>query len=185
MWSGLICQSSFLCSLSCIYVFWWSNQSSLFSSWPRPLYEPKVSVYDLLTDQCFVVPVVNYIFWYWYGYWFNNRNSWTLVNLVLYRLTVGGSSLRLSESDKNMKLIFLAFLNILTGFPISGIPDKLRLYQNVTSIDDSALMEIYEKTLQGEFFLNIFETKNSKTIRWIWQHFSEISLRRNSRKWHC
>ena len=74
------------------------------------------------------------------------------MRLVLYKVTVGGSSHRLSESYKNLKLIFWAFFSFLTGSSISAIPEKLRLYQNVTSIDDSALMKIHEKALQGEFF---------------------------------
>ena len=48
-----------------------------------------------------------------------------------------------------MKLLILAFLNLFTGTPISIVPEKLRLYQNVTGIDDFKLLNIFHQSLGG------------------------------------
>ena len=45
------------------------------------------------------------------------------------------------------KMILWIFLDIAAGSPLV-IPEKLRLYQNMTGIDDVKLMNIFEKSLQ-------------------------------------
>ena len=45
-------------------------------------------------------------------------------------------------------MLLWVFLSIAAGSPV--IPEKLRLYQNLTGIDDLKLMSIFEKSLQGK-----------------------------------
>ena len=45
------------------------------------------------------------------------------------------------------KMLFWIVLSIAAGSPLA-IPEKLRLYQNVTEIDDVKLMNIFEKSLE-------------------------------------
>ena len=46
-------------------------------------------------------------------------------------------------------MLLWVFLSLAAGSPLA-IPEKLRLYQNVTGIDDLKLMNILEKSVQGK-----------------------------------
>ena len=54
-------------------------------------------------------------------------------------------------------MLFWVFLSIAVGSPVT-IPEKLRLYQNLTGIDDLKLINIFEKSSQGK--LLSFDTYN-------------------------
>ena len=44
-----------------------------------------------------------------------------------------------------MKLVVVLLLQICSGAPTSKIPEKLRLYQKITGIDDFEINKIFEK----------------------------------------
>ena len=48
-----------------------------------------------------------------------------------------------------MKLLLMTFLNIFATDPFPVISEKLRLYQNVTGIDDLQLTNIFQQYLEG------------------------------------
>ena len=50
-----------------------------------------------------------------------------------------------------MKLVILLLLQLGSGSPISTIPEKLRLYQNITGIDDFEINKIFKKSLEGKW----------------------------------
>ena len=56
------------------------------------------------------------------------------------------------SAQESMVFIWLLF-QVSSGSLISILPEKLRLYQNVTGIDDFKLNQIFKQYLEGE--LNI------------------------------
>ena len=51
---------------------------------------------------------------------------------------------------ENMKLLVLTFLNFSLGKTISGLPEKLILYQNITGIDDQTVWKIFNDQTLGK-----------------------------------
>ena len=69
---------------------------------------------------------------------------------------------------KIVKLLFWTFFNILAASPLSAIPNKLRLYQNVTGIDDFKLMNIYEQSVQGFLLIELINIMlNECYLKWL------------------
>jgi len=52
-----------------------------------------------------------------------------------------------------MKLLLMTFLNIFATDPLPVISEKLRLYQNVTGIDDLQLTNIFQQSFEGKFII--------------------------------
>ena len=103
-----------------------------------------------------------------------------MIRLLPYKLIDRGLFTQSQSLSNKMKLLFWTFFNIFAGSPVSVIPEKLKLYQNVTGIDDSMLMEIFQKTIQGKSS-NVFQIF-LPILRGIRQHLTEISLHWNDRK---
>ena len=93
-----------------------------------------------------------------------------------------------------VKLPIWVFFNICAGTSISAvstIPEKMRLYQNVTGIDDFQLLNIFQQSLKGMVYQKCSSQKigvNLYFLEWksinssIWKFFSNFPLQRN-RTW--
>ena len=60
-----------------------------------------------------------------------------------------------------MRLIFLAVSFCAASTVPLSIPEKLRLYQNATGIDDEKLFDIFKKSKEGKQFNYILQYKNT------------------------
>ena len=74
-----------------------------------------------------------------------------------------------------MKLPLWVFFNIFVESRVGPILEKLRLYQNITEIDDTKLLMIYEQSLDGKVKLSTHRWRNHP-FRTLWYNLSEIPL---------
>ena len=63
---------------------------------------------------------------------------------------INESQWSLCTKFENMKLLVLTFLNFSLGKTISGLPEKLILYQNITGIDDQTVWKIFNDQTLGK-----------------------------------